>query len=118
MHCKANSDHIRLSACRIALHLQLAMQQTSRQERQHSRAVVPALSAASRAVDSIHTRQSTAEQDMLAQQQEHGHVADTSAAAAANAVMSSCEVARQVLEQMQGLGACKVAALMVCTHPW
>ena len=75
--------------------------------------------ASSRVLD----RQSDAERDLLAQQQEGGDAleaateADAAAGAAAdtaaNAVVSSCEVAQQVVQQLQELGPTAAAAFMV-----
>ncbi len=84
-----------------------------------------ALPAVVGAVDSIQTRQSSAERDLLAQEQEHrsreasasGPAATEPAAAAAAeaAVLASCEVAQQVLQQLQYLEASEVVGLMVHT---
>ncbi len=85
-----------------------------------------ALPAAIGAVDSIQTRQSSAERDLLAQEQEHSNrggaatgpaVTETAAAAAEAAVLASCEVAQQVLQQLQCLEASEVAGLMVHNIP-
>ncbi len=113
--------------CRVALHLQIASTQSLPQEQQqHSRAPVTALPAAVGAVDSIQTRQSSAERDLLAQEQEHSNregsatgpaVTETAAAAAEAAVLASCEVAQQVLQQLQCLEASTVAGLMVHNIP-
>ncbi len=108
--------------CRVALHLQLAASHSLTQDPQHNRAVTNALPSRSRAVDSVQTRQSSAERDLLAEQQERSNdaaaVAEYEAAdvaiAAEAAVLSSCAMARQVLEQLQGLGSA-VTALMVST---
>lgn len=86
-----------------------------------------ALPAVVRAVDSIQTRQSSAERDLLAQEQEHKNregsaagsaVTEPSAAAAEAAVLASCEVAQQVLQQLQCLEASTVVGLMVHNIPY
>ncbi len=115
-------------ACRVALHLHIASTQNLPQEQQqHSGALVAALPAVVRAVDSIQTRQSSAERDLLAQEQEHKNregsaagsaVTEPSAAAAEAAVLASCEVAQQVLQQLQCLEASTVVGLMVHNIPY
>jgi hypothetical protein len=113
-------------ACRVALHLHIASTQNLPQEQQqHSGALVAALPAVVRAVDSIQTRQSSVERDLLAQEQEHKNregsaagSAVTSAAAAEAAVLASCEVAQQVLQQLQCLEASTVVGLMVHNIPY
>ncbi|DBA71994.1 TPA: hypothetical protein ACH3X2_010737 [Trebouxia sp. C0005] len=107
---------------RVALHLQIASTQNLPQvQQQHSRALVAAPPAVEGAVDGIQTRQSSAERDLLAQEQEHRNregsatgpaVTETAAAAAEAAVLASCEVAQQVLQQLQCLEASTVVGLM------
>lgn len=118
-------------ACRLALHLQVASTQSlPSEQQQHSRALVAARPAVIGAVDSIQTRQSSAERDLFAQEQERSNrggsatgsaVTEPAAAAAEAAVLASCEVAKQVLQQLQCLEASTVAGLMVhnihfCTY--
>jgi len=88
---------------------------------------VTALPAVVGAVDSVQTRQSSAERDLLAQEQEHRNreasatgpaVTETAAAAAEAAVIASCEVAQQVLQQLQCLEASTVVGLMVNDIPY
>jgi len=84
---------------------------------------VAALPAAVGAVDSIQTRQSSAERDLLAQEQEYRNregsatvsaVTEPAAVTAAEAaVLASCEVAQQVLQQLQCLEASTIVGLMV-----
>ena len=115
-------------ACRAALHLQLASTQSLPQEQQqHNRAPVAAHPAVVGADDSIQTRQSSAERDLLAQDQECNSrgcsatglaVTETLTAAAEAAVLASCEVAQQVLQQLQCLEASTVAGLMVHNIPY
>ena len=115
-------------ACRVALHLQIASTQSLPQEQQqHNRALVTARPAVIGAVDSIQTRQSSAERDLLAQEQEHRNreasatgpaMTEPPAAAAEAAVLASCEVAQQVLQQLQCLEASTVVGLMVHNKPY
>jgi len=116
-------------ACRVALHLHIASTQNLPQEQQqHSGALVAALPAVVRAVDSIQTRQSSAERDLLAQEQEYRNregsatvsaVTEPAAVTAAEAaVLASCEVAQQVLQQLQCLEASTVVGLMVHNIPY
>jgi hypothetical protein len=101
-------------ACRVALHLHIASTQNLPQEQQqHSGALVAALPAVVRAVDSIQTRQSSAERDLLAQEQEHKNREGSAAG-----VLASCEVAQQVLQQLQCLEASTVVGLMVHNIPY
>ena len=69
-----------------------------------------------RAVDSVQTRQSSAERDVFAEQQQAVAAAASSgaglAAAAEDAVMTSCEVAQQLLQQLEELGTSGVMDLM------
>ena len=106
----------------MALHLHLAAED-SLAPKQHSpgRAALTDQAAASGPCESIHMRQSDAEPDLLAQQGDSRHdnpaaaasAAGGSAAAVEAAVLASCEVAGQVLQQLQALEAATVTGLMV-----
>ena len=82
--------------------------------------VLPA--AQPRAVDSVQTRQSSAERDVFAERQ--GADVDAAAAAASSvvetcaegAVVVSCDAAREVLGNLWGMQAGSVAALMVSKY--
>ena len=103
---------------RVALHLQLTAVTTICHE-QPERADARALPSMSRAVDSVQTRQSSAERDVYAEQQQAAAAAASPgpglAAAAEGAVMTSCEVAQKLLRQLEGLGISGVIDLMVRT---
>ena len=72
-----------------------------------------------RASSLVLDRQSDAERDLLTQQQQGDDALEGAAAAtaaadmAAAAIVSSCEVAQQVLQHLQELGPSAAAALMV-----
>ncbi|KAL0037621.1 hypothetical protein WJX77_005190 [Trebouxia sp. C0004] len=98
---------------RVALHLQIASTELLPQKHQQDSRALPALVGA---VDNIQTRQSSAERDLLAQEQEHRDRESYgigSAAAAEAAVLASCEVALQVLQQLQCLEASTVNTVAV-----
>lgn len=126
--CNRRNNLTKQGTCRVALHLQIASTQNLPQvQQQHSRALVAAPPAVEGAVDGIQTRQSSAERDLLAQEQEHRNregsatgpaVTETAAAAAEAAVLASCEVAQQVLQQLQCLEASTVVRLMVRHIPY
>lgn len=110
--------------CRIALHLQLIAVSNLHHDQQ-ARADTTALSFMARAVDIVQTRQSSAERDVYAEQQQAVVAAASSgaglAAAAEYAVMTSCEVTQQLLQQLEELGTSGVMDIMkqvrnVCTH--
>ena len=97
--------------CRVALHLQLIAVNNPH----HTRADTTALSSMARAVDSVQTRQSSAERDVYAEQQQAVAAAASGAALAAaaeDAVMTSCEVAQKLLQQLEELGTSGVMDLM------
>lgn len=111
----------------MALHLHLAADHTLAPKPQlPGRAALTDQAAASGPFESIHVRQSDAEPDLLAQQGDsrHGNPAAAasatggSAAAVEAAVLASCEVAGQVLQQLQALEASTVTGLMVYLHAW
>ena len=106
----------------MALHLHLAAEHTLAPKQQLlGRANLTDQAAASGPFESIHVRQSDAEPDLLAQQEDSRHNNTTAAASATSgssaaveaAVLASCEVAGQVLQQLQALDASTVTGLMV-----
>lgn len=104
---------------RVALHLQL-MSISNTHHEQQGWADSTALSSMARAVDSVQTRQSSAERDVYAQQQQTAAAAASSraglAAAAEDALVTSCEVAQKLLQQLQELGTSDVMELMTQVH--
>lgn len=113
--------------CRVALHLHLAADHTlAPKPHLPGTAALADQAEASGSFESISIRQSDAEPDLLAHQGDSRHdnpaaaasATGGSAAAVEAAVLASCEVAGQVLQQLQALEASTVTGLMVYLHAW
>ena len=104
---------------RVALHLQLLAVSQPHHEQQ-GMADTTALSFMARADDSVRSRQSSAERDVYAEQQRAATAAASCgaglAAAAEDAVVTSCEVVQKLLQQLEELGTSGVVELTTQVH--